>query len=235
MEPFHFKEFSVFHHRSTMKVGTDSVLLGSWCNIDNPSTVLDLGTGSGILALLLVSRCDAFVDAIELDDNSAEEARGNFSNSKYKSRLKLFHGDFKEFASTTLKKYDMIISNPPFFNEGLLSDNESRTAARHTTKLGHFEMLKGVSNILDSDGKFCVVIPHIISEGFISNAEGLGLFPYRKQIIYPKSESKPNRINIEFHKSIPTKVIIEEIVIRNKDNSYSNEYKALTGEYLLKV
>ncbi len=235
MEPFHFKQFSLYHHRSTMKVGTDSVLLGSWCNVGNPNKVLDIGTGSGVLAILLASRCDAIVDAIELDPSSAEEAKENFYNSSFSNRLKIIQDDFRIFSSTTKSKYDLIISNPPFFTNGIVSEKPSRKEARHTLNLDHNSLLIGIAKILNPDGKLCVVLPYDISNEFIVNAAKYNLHLHRKLIIRPKKELKPNRINIEFRHSKPKEISSEEIIIRNDENDYTDQYKEIVKAYLLKT
>lgn len=235
MKPFHFKKFSLSHHRSTMKVGTDSILLGSWCGVDNPKQILDIGTGCGILALMLACRCDASIDAIEIDIDSGKEAHSNFIVSPFANRLELLTGDFKIHAKTKNKKYDLIISNPPFFNDGLLSENEQRRNARHTVSMSHKELLVGVSEILVANAKFCIVIPYNISEEFIANAASVGLFPHRILVVHPKENHPPNRINIEFSRTNTIEPISDNIIIRNSDNSYTEEYRKLVGEFLIRI
>ncbi len=235
MKPFHFRKFSIQHHRSSMKVGTDSVLLGSWCNVDNPTAILDIGTGSGILALLMASRCDAIVDAIELDTGSVIEARENFTSSRFSNRMNIIQDDFRSFSENTNNKYELIISNPPFFKNGLLPESPSRMGARHTLNLNHSELLSGIAKVLSAMGKFCVVLPFDESDSFIDNALQHKLYPHRKLIIRPKKGITPNRINIEFRPLEPKGVDHEEIIIRNAENDYTDHYKETVEEYLLRV
>jgi len=115
VKPFHFKQFSLNHHNSTMKVGTDAILLGCWCDISNAEMILDIGTGSGIIALLMAARSKAKIDAVELDKLSASEASENFSSSRYSKQLNIYNLDFNDFVKRAEQKYDVIISNPPFF------------------------------------------------------------------------------------------------------------------------
>jgi len=119
-KPFQFKQFSIFHHNSTMKVGTDAILLAVWCDINDTSFILDVGTGSGIIALLLATRSKSKIHAIELDDNSVTEAALNFKNYP-NNQISLFHDDFNIFADCTTQKYDLVITNPPFFSDLFLA------------------------------------------------------------------------------------------------------------------
>lgn len=235
MKPFHFRKFSIYHHNSTMKVGTDAIMLGAWCDVLNASKILDIGTGSGVIALLLASRCDATIDAVEKDESSAIEAKNNFSNSCFSNQLTLIHNDFIEFASITKKKYNLIVSNPPFFSDDLLPDTNSRTIARHTVNLSHHQLLSYVDKLLLEDGKFCVVLPYDSMDKFEKIAGEFKLFPYRKLIIFPKKGAKPNRVNIEFNRKQISSVHLENMIIRNDNNEHTDDYKAAVSEYLMKI
>ena len=234
-KPFHFKQFSINHHNSTMKVGTDAILLSVWCDVSNARTILDIGTGSGIIALLIASRSMAIVDAVELDQESVNEAQKNFQNSPYSNRLNIYHVDFDRFAVNPSHKYDIIITNPPFFSNDLLPDNPSRKAARHTNKLSHTRICEGVVKILSKDGRFNIVLPSNISNEFVKLAFGYGLHLYRQQLVFPKPSLKPNRINMEFRFDVPLKVISEEIIIRDEDGNHTNQYRKYVADYLMRI
>jgi len=218
-----------------MKVGTDAILLGAWCDVENVERILDVGTGSGVIALLLACRCNAEIDAIEKDDNSALEAGANFNISKYSNHLKIINSDFNDYAILCDNKYDLIVSNPPFFNNDLLPDRKSREIARHTTDLTHYQLLLGVSNLLADNGRFCVVLPSDQMEEFVKTGEKHNLFPVRKLIIHPKRESEPNRINIEFGRNKLLDYPVEEIIIRKDNNEHTEEYRSKVSDYLIRI
>ncbi len=132
---FQFKQFELFDDRSTMKIGTDAVLLGAWSNVENASRILDVGTGSGIIALMLAQRSNTLVDAIEIDKNSARQAVDNFKLSVWENKLQVYNTSFQTFAASNTSTYDLIVSNPPFFADALKSDKSHRNLARHTDTL----------------------------------------------------------------------------------------------------
>ena len=235
MKPFHFKQFSISHHNSTMKVGTDAILLGTWCNVNNSKKILDIGTGCGIIALLLASRTDAIIDTIELDSDSAIEAATNFKDSIFNDRLNIINGDFMDYVNTSTQKYDVIISNPPFFSNDLNSPTLSRNSARHITNLNHNNLCIGVIKLLVSEGHFYIVMPYEIAIEFVVTAKNHGLHLHNKQLVYPKPGSEPNRINMEFRFDSPTEVLIDEITLRNEDNQHSSQYKELVQEFLVSI
>ena len=235
MKPFHFKKFSISHHNSTMKVGTDAILLSAWCNIDKAKTILDVGTGCGIIALLLSTRCNSQIDAIELDEKSVKEAGLNFRNSIFSDRLTIIEDDFINYSENSKRKYDLIISNPPFFTNNLESTNQSRKAARHVVNLNARNLCIGASKLLSALGRLVVVLPYDKAPEFIDQANLIGLSVHRKQIILPKKNAIANRINLEFGNTVPEKIIESEIIIRDNDNSHSTQYKKFVGDYLISI
>ncbi len=191
-----------------MKVGTDAILLGVWCDVENADYILDIGTGSGIIALLMAARSRATIHAVELDDRSVMEARDNFIKSRFAKQFNIYKDDFNNFVVNTKQKYDLIISNPPFFNNSLLPDNESRKAARHTFNLSHQQLCEGVSSLLSRNGNFSVVLPHDIANDFIKTASNYNLHLRKQLIIYPKPNTQPNRVNMEFKFENKSKYVI---------------------------
>ncbi len=235
MEPFHFKDFDVYHDESTMKVGTDAILLATWSDPGDSFTILDVGTGSGVISLLLASRCDARIDAIEIDERSATEAKGNFEISKFNGRLKVIHDDFNNFSRTHTGKYDYIISNPPFFSDGILPKIKERRPARHTTKLTHIQLINGVTSLLNYKGKFSIVLPANIANEFTAMALKYDLFLIRKLNIFPKPNNPSNRVNMEFCYGMSVKNTVNGIIIRDEDNNHSQEYRNLVKQYLQRI
>ncbi len=217
-----------------MKVGTDANILGVWCNLQGSGTALDIGTGSGVIAMILASRsAELLIEGIEIDDLSAIEASENFSRSPYSHRLKLIHQDFKEYILTSEKKYDLIITNPPFFSNFPISPkNNNRNKARHTLDLDHYKLVEGVSKLLSDAGRFNIVIPFNIHKSLISIAAEKGLYLFRQLLIYPKPGKEPNRINMEFRFTRSHKVLSDDFYVRNSQGELSDQYKSFFKEHL---
>jgi tRNA1Val (adenine37-N6)-methyltransferase len=233
---FHFRQFSLSHHRSGMKVGTDAVLLSTWVNLTSIKKALDVGTGSGIIALMLAARGIERVDAVEIDPPSAHEADENFKSSPFKTRLTLYHEDFVKFYTKHQNlSYDLIISNPPFFINDMRPSNPQRKKARHTDSLSYDRLIEGAFRLLDKNGIFSVVLPYNESRVFMEKAANQGFYLKRKLLIFPKPCKEPNRINLELVTS-PTKTsTTEKFIIRNENGSFSEQYKNLLSPYYLNI
>ena len=214
-----------------MKVGTDAIILGIWSNVEEAKSILDVGTGSGIIALLTACRSKASIDAIELDSASAKEAQINFNNFN-SNKVNLIHDDFVHYAEITDKKYDVIISNPPFFNDGMLPTSNLRKAARHTIHLTHEKLCKASACLLTEKGSFNVVVPADIVDEFVNIALTYKLNLCRQLIIRPKPNKKPNRINMEFRLRKSSKITTNSITIRQENNHYTDQYKFLVRNFL---
>lgn len=218
---------------SAMKLSTDAVLLGSLIQVDHSNDYLDIGTGSGIVSLMMAQRSEAVIDAIDIDQNSIEEARLNFKKSKWASRLSAIHSSLQEFSKISLKQYDLIFSNPPFFSNSLKSPNVSRTLSKHNDQLGTLDLIKGVNQFLHLTGKFWLIVPFDAASSFKVLAKKEGLFNQQEFVIFPKNDKPANRIVMEFRKEEKAKVESDEVIIRNLDGSYTNQYKILTKEFYL--
>ncbi len=234
-KPFHFKQFSLFHHQSTMKVGTDAVLLSAWADVNNADSILDVGTGSGIIAMIMAARSKARVDAVEIDPASCHEAEENFARSPFNNRLKLFRQDFTTFASKTNLRYDLIISNPPFFINDMKSENLQKNNARHTDTLSYKDLCQGTAHLLSSNSRFCVVLPYTESKYFIDIALQNNLFLAKKMLIFPKPCSRPNRVNMEFVKNKPGNTEEEKFIIRNENGNFTQQYVDLLSNYYISI
>ena len=163
-QPFKFKEFTIHQAKTAMKVGTDGVLLGAWCALNEYSdSILDIGAGTGVIALMLAQRSDAMtIDAVEVDENAYEQTVENFEHSDWGDRLYCYNTTFQEFAIEITEEeetYDLIVSNPPFYTETFESADEARNKARFTSSLSFEELIIGVSKILSENGKFSVILP----------------------------------------------------------------------------
>jgi tRNA1Val (adenine37-N6)-methyltransferase len=230
---FQFKQFAVDDDQSTMKIGTDAVLLGSWSNIENAEHILDIGSGSGIIALMLAQRSNAFVDAVEIDKSSAQQAARNFEKSPWKNKMKIYHTSFQDFSVCNTKTYDLIVSNPPFFIEALKSEDVYRNLARHTDTLSFEDLMKGISKHLSPKGKVCVILPVSESISFKLIAELNGVFCNYQTGVISKKGLPPYRLLMEFSK-LKTDLKEDSLCILNEDLSYTEEFKYLTKDFYLK-
>lgn len=235
-KPFVFKQFKVSQDRCAMKIGTDGVLLGAWANIkENLFSVLDIGSGTGIIGLMLAQRSYAeVIDAIEIDDYAYEQCVDNFEQSPWGDRLFCYHASLEEFADEIDDEYDLIISNPPFYSEDYKTDNPSRDKARFQDALPFDHLIKNASKLLAKTGTFCVVIPYKEETTFISIASQFGLFP--NNILHvkgtPTSEVKRSLLEFSFSQS---EVTTNELIIETARHEYTPEYIALTKDFYLKM
>ncbi len=225
----------MYHHRSTMKIGTDAVLLGIWTDVSGVNRILDVGTGSGIISLLLASRnAGATIDAVEIDTDSCKEAGGNFAASPFAARMRVYNKDFKLFADENREKYDLVVSNPPFFVNDMKSVDTKKKLARHTETLSYGQLVKGVTQVLDGKGKFCLVLPYAQRRNFLNICAKYGMFLQKEMLIFPKPCKEPNRVNMQlgFEKRKP---VTGKFIIRNEDNTFTNVYLKTVGDYYISV
>lgn len=239
MKPFRFKEFTIHQDKTAMKVGTDGVLLGAWCSINNfPNTILDVGSGTGLIALMLAQRSDAMtIDAVELDENAYEQTVENFEMSDWGDRLYCYHTTFQEFADEIFEEeefYDLIVSNPPFYNDDFETENESRNKARFTSSLSFEDLLIGVSKILSENGTFYVIIPFKEKENFIilANQNYLFLNKFCDVKGNPSSEIKRCLLAFSFNE---TSIEKQELIIETERHQYTEDYINLTKDFYIKM
>ncbi|WGF93199.1 tRNA1(Val) (adenine(37)-N6)-methyltransferase [Aequorivita marisscotiae] len=245
MKPFQFKQFTVAQDRCAMKIGTDGVLLGAWVSIEkNPFSILDIGAGTGIIALQLAQRSNAeMIDAIEVEENAFEQCVDNFENSPWGDRLFCYHASLAELAEEIEDKYDLIISNPPFYSPPLPSASPpkgekiistSRELARFNDALPFDELIESASLLLSDEGVFAVIIPRKEEERFIKIASEVNLFPNRICRVRGNetSEEKRSMLEFSFEKISPK---IENLIIETSRHNYTEEYKKLVGDFYLKM
>ena len=219
-----------------MKVGTDSLLLGSWVTIKKPSTILDIGTGSGILALMMAQRAQsATVDAIEIDSEAADQSSDNVLYSPWSDRVLVQNMSLQSYKERTRKRYDLIISNPPFFEAGtgMKSGNSQRQQARHTDSLSYEDLLDGAAQLLAPNGRFALVLPFASGALFLELAAVCGLFPVRYTAVRPFADRAPNRLLLELMQEAHPSSENDEIVIRESHQHYSEQYRELTSPFYL--
>jgi tRNA1Val (adenine37-N6)-methyltransferase len=172
---FAFKQFIINQDKCAMKVGTDAVLLGAWIIPNGSKRILDVGAGTGVIALMLAQKTDAQIDAIDIDEEAFIQAKQNVSESKFSNQITVTHSSFQEYAKMIDKKYDLIVTNPPYFEQSLKSSDEQRSHARHADVLPFEELLDGVLKLLDEKGKFCLILTTLEAIKFRTLAEKKGL------------------------------------------------------------
>ena len=220
-----------------MKIGTDGVLLGAWTPLkSNPFSILDIGAGTGILALMLAQRSNAqVIDAIEIDDDAYEQCVGNFENSDWGDRLFCYHASLEEFAEEIEDTYDLIVCNPPFYGENYKSDDAQRDLARFQDAMPFNHLIESVSKLLSEDGIFSVIIPFKEEQVFMEFASNFNLFPF--QILHvkgtPTSETK--RSLIAFSSNRDSTIETTELIIETSRHRYTDDYINLTKDFYLKM
>jgi len=230
---FAFKQFTVRHDRCAMKVGTDGVLLGAWTDLSHSRRILDIGTGTGLIALMLAQRCmDARITAIDLDSAAVEQAQENIQASPWKDRIEALQQDICTYHPNGT--FDTIVSNPPYFIDSLKCPDGQRSTARHTDTLDADRLIGKVSELLTSDGRFSIILPAEQTEDLIRVAGEKGLHPSRQTWVITRPGLSPKRILMEFRK-IPVTLQPDELVIELERHVYSEEYIALTKEFYLKM
>lgn len=224
---------------SAMKVGTDGVILGAWANVDfdkQDISVLDVGTGTGLIALMVAQRGgSARVEAVEVEADAAKEAGYNFGQSPFSERLSVVHQDFQSFAKQRESQgvyYDLIVSNPPYFNGSYKSMDAQRMAARHTELLPTTDLIEGVLRLIEpNSGRFAAIFPFSDAAIFIAKAASMGLYCNRLLEIYPKEGKQPKRMAAEFSRTRVSDVVTEELTILNSEGVYSEGYRRLTYNF----
>ncbi|MGB5244743.1 MAG: methyltransferase [Lutimonas sp.] len=231
-KPFQFKEFTVRQDRCAMKIGTDGVLLGAWCDVHEAHSILDIGTGSGLVALMMAQRSDAeLIDAVEIEPEAYEQAVENFEESPWSDRLFCYHASVQELAEEIEEKYDLIISNPPYFQ----SDEQvqgKRQLARQTVSLGYAELLRSTSRLLDPNGSANFIIPFSEEERFLKIGLEHGLFPSRITRVKGTSTAPIKRSLIAFHlRAVQPKT--DELILEKERHQYTDTYKQLVQDFYL--
>jgi tRNA1Val (adenine37-N6)-methyltransferase len=233
INPFKFKQFTIIQEKSAMKVGTDGVLLGAWTSCENAKTILDIGTGTGLIALMLAQKSEAQITAIEIDAYATEEAKQNAENSPWRNRISVINVPLQEFTNKYTGKYDLIVSNPPFFSKSKKAENEARTLARHNDNLSLTDLISCTDLLLNELGAFNVIIPADIVAIFIAEAKKKHLFCIQKLWIKPTPEIDAKRALLAFSRVEGECKESTMVLEMNGRHNYSYEYKNLTQRYYL--
>jgi tRNA1Val (adenine37-N6)-methyltransferase len=233
-DSFEFKQFRIKQDRCAMKVSTDAVLLGAWVSVNSSKSILDIGTGTGVIALMLAQKSKADITAIDIDRDSTEQARLNVESSPFRERVRVIHTSFQELAAASDAKFNLIVTNPPYFVDSLKSNDDTRKIARHTDTLSFEDLLNGVRKLLDPKGKFCLILPKNEAARFREMAGERGLYLsklLRIRTSFEKETEKRHIMQFEFKQSefSESTLVIEADGSRN----YTPEYKELTKDYYI--
>lgn len=230
---FRFKQFAVLNDHTAMKVGTDGVLLGAWCPVEDSRCVLDVGTGCGVIALMVAQRnASAVIDAIDIDHDAVEEARKNFANSPWGDRLAAHECDFNTWDPTV--QYDLIVSNPPFFTDSLLPSDDARSLARHTQALSYGQLIEGASRLLSDDGTLALISPTDAEQAIISAATFASLPVRQISRVIPVENAPAKRILWHLsRRDVPYREA--SLTIARHDGTFTDKYIALTRAFYLKM
>ena len=242
-KPFTFKHFTVHQDRCAMKIGTDGVLLGAWVSLmEEPARILDIGTGTGVIAMQLAQRSSAqTIDAIEIDAQAFEQCTDNFEASPWSERLFCYHAAIQEFASEIDDTYDLIISNPPFYSENYKPDEKARSIARFNEALPFEHLVVCAAHLLSDLGTFAVILPKKEEIEFIQLAQETGLYPKRICRVRGSVSSEEKRSLLEFSflpkdkQSLEKEIKIESLTIESDRHNYTEDYIQLVKDFYLKM
>ncbi len=237
MSKFQFKQFSLEQDRCAMKIGTDGVLLGAWTPVENhPNSVLDIGTGTGIIALMLAQRSSATqIDALEIDEEAYEQATDNFENSPWNDRLYCFHAGLDEFVEEPEDEYDLIVSNPPFYTDDYKSGTEQRDLARFADAMPFEDLIEATDLLLSENGIFSVIIPFKEESTFLAIALAFELYPFKITRVKGTPTTEIKRSLIAFSRTNSENISLDELIIETARHIYTPEYIELTKGFYLKM
>jgi tRNA1Val (adenine37-N6)-methyltransferase len=231
---FQFKQFSVGHDRSTHKIGTDGVLLGAWVDVKNVRTILDIGTGTGVIALMLAQRTapDVRIDAVEIEAGDAVQARENVLKSPWPEKIRVIHTAVQSFRAEM--KYDLIVSNPPFFINSWKPPHDKRSQARHTQQLPFEDLIKSAGQFLADSGKLAIILPYQEAVHFTELANRSKLFPHRVLEFRSRAHKPIERLLVEFGTQ-GKQLVKDELVLHGDGDEWSAGYMEMTREFYLKI
>jgi tRNA1Val (adenine37-N6)-methyltransferase len=233
---FQFKQFTVWHDKCAMKVGTDGVLLGAWAEIEDAKSILDVGTGSGLISLMAAQRNPtAAITAIDIEESAIIQAKENFDRSPWANRLKATHISLEDFAGSTDATFDVIVSNPPYFHQALHSPDKKRTLARHTAHLTPESLLARCAKLLSPGGSIHLILPIAEGNNLLGKAVNHHLFCVRKTVVHPTPSGAPKRLLLTL-KSCPEPLTSDTLTIETGvRHQYSEEFVQLLQSFYLKL
>ncbi|HNV30070.1 MAG TPA: methyltransferase [Cyclobacteriaceae bacterium] len=230
---FQFKKFSVKHDRCTHKVGTDGVLLGAWADTQNVTRVLDVGTGSGVIALMLAQRTlpDVSIDAIDISIKDCEQATENINASPWPEKVRIINQAIQTYES---EPYDLIVTNPPYFIDSTKPPAEERTRARHTETLSPYELLLHAKRLLSPYGKFCIILPNVEAQSLVSLALKQGWYCTRLCEFRARINKTTERVLFQLQQQ-KQETVKESLILYEQDEEWTVAYKNLTRDFYVKI
>ncbi|MFO6423597.1 tRNA1(Val) (adenine(37)-N6)-methyltransferase [Motilimonas sp. KMU-193] len=233
---FSFKRFHIEHDLCAMKVGTDGILLGAWAKVDGAQRVLDIGTGSGLIALQIAQRSEqhCHITALEIDPQAAQQAKANVAASPWPDKVSVIEQSVQQFAAASNQQYDVIVSNPPYFPAGQVLACQARATARHTGSLSKMDLLTAIEQLLTPTGRCDMVLPYDVALDYIATATSLGLHLHERVDVVTKANKPPHRMLFSLSKTAH-KGAHSQLTIHHQEGGYSSEYIALTSDFYLKM
>ena len=230
---FSFKQFTIYQEGSAFKVGTDGVLLGASAKVEGAKKILDIGSGTGLIAIMLAQRCDAEIVALEPDTDSFAQACKNVSNCIWRNRIKVVNTDLQSYDHAT-KKFDLIVTNPPYFKDSLKNPDPRKSSARHNDSLSSGELLTGANRLLEERGNLQLILPYVEGNIFIAEAVNYGFYCNSVLKIRPLPDSEIRRLILIFsrQKTLPTEKFLT--IEKGKRHEFTEDYINLTKEFYLK-
>jgi tRNA1Val (adenine37-N6)-methyltransferase len=228
---FRFRQFSVEDDKSPMRVGTDALLLGSWLDPSGAERILDIGTGCGVIALMLAQRSHGRATGIDKDLSAFRQATLNFSSSPWHNRMTAIHSSLSDFAQSGSNPFNLVAVNPPFFRNSLRSPDARKNAAKHSDDLSREEIVRNVISLLHPYGTFGIILPAEDEFPFTECAAKAGLFIRKILHVRPAPEKQTNRVLMAFTKMHVDQIITESLIVRDEHRTFSREYRLLTDPY----
>ena len=233
---FQFKQFTIRHDKCAMKVGTDGVLLGAWAGIESCNRILDIGTGTGLIAMMLAQRSKAVIDAIDIDAEACLQAQENAESSPFAERIKNRHSALSDFAQTDTGLYDLIVSNPPYFVDSLKCPDQKRNTARHTDTLTLEDLLQDSRKLLAPQGRIALILPYDLKERLADCIRTQNLFLSKETSVIPVPGAEPKRLLAELTAEPPVfPTFSSQLTIEIARHQYTDEYVSLTKDFYLKM
>lgn len=233
---FSFKQFTVWHDQCAMKVGTDGALLGAWAPLrDSDRQLLDVGTGSGLVALMMAQRCAAHIDAIDIDAPACGQATSNVARSPFAGRIDVYHSSLADYQPEEGRKYDLIVSNPPYFVQSLRCPNRERSQARHADSLSLPDLLRDSARLLSSTGRMALILPYDQRTWLLTEAQAQGFFPSKETRVSTRMGLPPKRLLMELRRH-PSEPVIDSLAIEaDETHRYTEAFIALERPFYLKM
>ncbi len=230
MDYFDFKQFRIYQHKSAFRIGTDAVLLGAWADTSSAAMILDIGTGTGLLALMMAQRTGSEIIALEPDNHSYEQALENVRINPWNNRIQVLNIKVQDYYPD--HKFDLIVSNPPFFRKSLANRDERLSRARHDHDLPSFNLLRAVERLITVNGKFCLVLPYAEAALFIAEAANFELYCNKILRVKPMPSAPVKRMLMEFGRE-KRELQQSFLTIETARHEYTDEYKKLTADFYL--